>query len=211
MNKKLVSITLSILAVLILGALVFYKTQRVDLPPAVQIDISGQPHTGNGTTIIVAFEDMKCSNCKIYNEVIYPFIQSHYIDSGKATYVMIPLAFLHNSIPAGNAALCAYHQKPELFFSYVDYVYQHQPDEALDWATPETLTEFAQHVPGIDMSALTTCIHNNTYYTQLEQNLAIAGKAMGDTIQTPSLYIDGHLVSPITAAHIDKTMGAVSK
>ncbi len=209
MNKALVSITLSILAVLLFAVLIFNKVQRVDLPPAQQINISGQPTIGQGKITIVAFEDMKCSNCKRYATEIYPHIKSHYIDTGKATYVLIPLAFIQNSIPAGNAALCVYHQKPELFFQYVDYLYQHQPDEALDWATPETLTQFAQQVPGIDMQRFAACIQNNTYYTQLQQNLGLAGKVMGDTIQTPTLYINGYLVTPMTIEQIEKVISVL--
>jgi protein-disulfide isomerase len=206
MHKTLVSITLSILVIFIFGALVFNKVHRIDLPPAVQIDIADQPTLGQGKIMVVAFEDMKCSNCKAYDQVIYPFIKSHYIDTGKVSYTLIPLAFIQNSMPAGNAALCVYHQKPALFFEYVDYLYQHQPDEALDWATAETLTEFAQHVPGIDIPALSECIQNNTYYTQLQQNLGVAGKVMGETVQTPSLYINGHLVSPMTIEQIEKVV-----
>ena len=207
MNKTLVSITLSILAVLIFAVLIFNKAQRVDLPPAKQINIEGQPTIGQGNMKIVVFEDMKCSNCKRYDTEIYPYIKSHYIDTGKAQYVLIPLAFIQNSIPAGNAALCVYHQKPELFFAYVDYLYQHQPDEALDWATPATLTQFAQQVPGIDMQAFATCIQNNTYYTQLQQNLGLASQVMGDTVQTPTLYINGVAVTPMTVEQIDKIVG----
>lgn len=209
MNKTLVSITLSIVAIIILVVLVMNKIQRVDLPPANQINIERQPSIGQGPIIFVAFEDMKCSNCKRYDEEIYPYIKSHYIDTAKARYVLVPLAFLHNSMPAGNAALCVYHQKPELFFDYVDYLYRHQPNEALDWATPETLTQFAQQVPGIDITALSTCIKNNTYYTQLQQNLGLAGKVMGDTVQTPSLYINGYLINPITVEQIEKVVGSL--
>lgn len=209
MNKTLVSITLTILATLFIGALVFYKVQRVDLPPIKQINIAGQPSIGNGKITIVAFEDMKCSNCKRYDTEIYPYIKSHYIDTDKATYALIPLAFIQNSIPAGNAALCVYHQKSELFFEYVDYLYQHQPSEALDWATPTTLIEFAKHVPGIELSSLATCIQKNTYYTQIQQNLGLAGKVMGDTIQTPSLYINGYAVTPMTIEQIEKIISVL--
>lgn len=209
MNKTLVSITLSILAILLIGVLAFNKTQRLDLPPAKQINIAGQPTIGQGKITFVAFEDMKCSNCKRYDEEIYPYIKSHFIETEKAQYVLIPLAFIQNSIPAGNAALCVYHQKPELFFSFVDYLYQHQPNEALDWATPETLTEFAEHIPGIDIPTLATCIQNNTYYTQLQQNLGLAGKVMGDTVQTPTLYINGYLVNPMTIEQINKIINGV--
>lgn len=209
MNKTLVSITLSILAILILGVLVFNKTHRIDLPPAKQINIEGQPTIGEGKITIVAFEDMKCSNCKRYNTELYPYIKTHFIDNHKARYVLIPLAFIQNSIPAGNAALCVYHQKPELFFEYVDYLYQHQPDEALDWATPDVLTQFAEKIPGIDLHAFSTCINNHTYYTQLQQNLGLAGQVMGDTVQTPTLYINGYAINPLSVEQINKVIGTL--
>lgn len=210
MNKTLVSITLTILIILLIGGLIFYKSQKLELPNPVYIDSTNQPKIGNGKINIVVFEDMKCGNCKQYNQSIYPYIQSHYINTNKATYTLIPLAFIQHSMPAANAALCVYHQKENLFFSYVDYLYQHQPNEALDWATPETLIRFAQSIPGIDIEKLETCIKENTYYTQLEQNLNLAAKLMNGQVQTPSLYINGYAVNPMTIAQVAMIMEHLS-
>ncbi|MCD8543185.1 MAG: thioredoxin domain-containing protein [Gammaproteobacteria bacterium] len=122
----------------------------------------------------------------------------------KATYVVIPLAFLPNSAPAGNAALCVFHQSPALFFDYIDHLYRHQPDEALDWATSDILLNFAEHVTGINLGSLQECMEQHQYYTQLQQNLSLASHIMGDTVQTPSLYINGRIVSPLTKEEIDR-------
>jgi len=203
-NKTLISLTIAVLSVVIFVGLVFYKVDHADVMPAVTIDISNQPKIGSGDITMVAFEDMKCTNCKVYNDRLYSYIKSHYIDTGKASYVIIPLAFLPNSAPAGNAALCVFHQSPILFFDYIDYLYRHQPDEALDWATSNILLDFAEHITGINMVELQNCMKKHTYYTQLQQNLSLASKIMGDTVQTPSLYINGRIVSSLTKEDIDR-------
>lgn len=204
MNRKLVTITLIVLVLFIIAFLALQKAQRIELPPAVSIDTTDQPSVGTGKITMVTFEDMKCSNCKRYDMEIYPYIKEHYIDTQRARYVMIPLAFLNNSMPAGNAALCVYHQNAALFFDYVNTLYQHQPNEALDWATPEVLTQFAQQVPNINLKDFIACVNNHTYYKQLQKNLKLASTVMGDTVKTPTLYINGYLVNPLTTVQINR-------
>lgn len=203
-NKTLVSLTIAVLSVFIFIGLVFYKVEHVQTITAVTIDTSNQPKIGSGDITMIAFEDMKCTNCKIYNDRLYSYIKSQYIDTGKASYIIIPLAFLPNSAPAGNAALCVFHQSPALFFDYIDYLYTHQPDEALDWATSDILLNFAGHLSGINLASLKECMEQHQYYTQLQQNLSLASKIMGDTVQTPSLYVNGRLVSPLTKEEVDR-------
>ena len=54
------------------------------------------------------------------------------------------------------------------------------------------------------MQAFAICIKSNTYYTQLQQNLGLASQVMGDTIQTPTLYINGYVITPMTIEQIEK-------
>jgi len=149
---------------------------------------------------IVAFEDLKCTGCKYFMNHVFPQIKSQLIDTGKAQYTVVTLAFISGSTPAGNAALCIAKQSTTDFFAFLKVVYANQPDERLDWATKPTLLDFAKQVPGVNISKLTQCIDNHTYDTQLQDNLSIASIASKNQIQTPMIFVNGERLDYSNAA-----------
>lgn len=207
MNKKLFVATL-IVVIAVVIALVVVKSKMHSAPTtqAIHLNTTNQPTTGNTKAKIhfVAFEDLKCSNCAIFNTQLYPKIKEKYIDTGIADYTMIPLAFIPGSIAAGNAAYCLYHQSTEDFFNFVDYVFEHQPDEMLDWATPQALSDFAKDSTEANIQELQACIKNQTYYLQLQDNLKYASDVMGEMVATPRLFINGNMVEKLDMASIDE-------
>ena len=102
-----------------LTAMMFRKTPH--LPNAVTIETSNQPTTGNphAHAHMVVFEDLKCMNCMRFNTTLLPQIKQKYIDTGKAKYTFINVAFIPGSKPAANAARCVYQQNKKLFFIYL--------------------------------------------------------------------------------------------
>lgn len=206
---------ISIIGLVMLGflALFFVKPMLIkkELPLPVVIDTSNQPLLGNSKAKIqfVAFEDLKCVNCAKFNAKIMPYIQDHFIKTGRANYTMVNLAFIAGSLSAANAARCVYAQNSALFFPYVDYIFQHQPPEADNWATVPALLDFAEHVTGINIDELAQCIIKSPYDKLFQDNLAQATKLMNGTVSTPTLYINGVLVSPTTKDQINKVIEAV--
>ena len=207
MNKKILLSTVAVAIIAISAVFIFQKKQETakqTAAPQTPIDITDQPTLNPGAKIsIVAFEDLKCSNCQRYYTELYPKIKEAYIDTKKASYTQITLAFLPGSQPAGNAALCLYHQDPAFFFAFVDEIYKHQPDEALNWATPSTLMTFAASISGVDTELLQSCIKGQLYYSTLDTNFALAGKVMGDYVATPTLFVNGHKVDSLDMESID--------
>lgn len=195
-------ITIAILIICVVVAFFVFKPKNTAPPPAhVLISTIGQPTTGSlkAPLHIVAFEDLKCGNCRRYNMSVYPKIKANYINTKRARYTVIPLSFLPSSTPAGNAALCLYHQKPAFFFDFVSYVYIHQPPESTNWATLSALLQMAnQATPKADINALSECMMNNQYVSQLTDNLKLAKTVMHNGVETPSVYVNGVLVRPLT-------------
>ena len=115
----------------------------------------------------------------------------------------INLAFIPGSLPAANAARCLYQQDKRFFFPFIDYIFQHQPDESENWATIATLIQFAKAaVPKADLHALSTCMIEARYNPVIQQNLIMATQIMPD-VATPALYINGHKVEAITLRNIE--------
>lgn len=176
----------------------WWNSQNNQQSRPVMIPREQQPMLGNSKARLhlVVFEDLKCTNCKIFHNTLFPKIKETYLDTGKASYTFINLAFIPGSMPAANAARCLYAQRKQYFFPFVDYVFQHQPDEAEDWATPSTLLQFAKAaVPQANLEQLSACIVEARYNNVIMQNLKIASEAMQGQVATPALFVNGRQVN----------------
>lgn len=212
--KKLMLIIIGIIIIVALGIMYHQKFNKTTpLPKPVSIDTRNQPTTGNPNAKIhlIAFEDLKCANCARFNNTLFPYIEKTYIDTGKAKYTMINLAFLQGSLPAANAARCIYQQNKKLFFSFVKYVYTHQPPENENWATIPRLLDFANNISGINTNKLSNCLINNNYNQFFQNNMKLAAKLMKDNVATPSLYINGVLVRPLTKKRFKAVIRSMEK
>ena len=214
-NSKVKTMMLSIIAVILIGVIGFFFIQPLliekELPKPVVINTSGQPTLGNPKAKIhmVAFEDLKCSNCARFNVEIMPYIKKEFIDTDRAKYTMINVAFINGSMPAANAAHCVFVQNKKLFFDYTDYIFHHQPPESENWATVPNLLNFASQIKGIDTNALGQCIIQNPYDELIHNNLKLAMQLMGSMVSTPTLYINGIVVRPLTKTQIKRVIEAV--
>ncbi len=194
---------------------------QVDYP--VSIDTKGQPTLGNpkAPIHIVVFEDLKCPNCARFNRQYFSRLKHRYIDTGEVKYTQITLAFINSSIPAGNAALCLYQQNKNLFFPFVEYVYQNQPAETTDWATIPKLTQFAKMSNSrsglsrittknihINYQNLNNCIFSGKYTDHLENNLKLASRVMNGRVVTPSIFVNGNPITTLTFKNLEKAINA---
>lgn len=206
-----------IVLLVIVAALIAYFCRPVKMssppPPPVAIDTTNQPTEGNATAKvhIVAFEDLKCFNCKRYELNIFPKIKELYIDTNKASYSFINLAFIFGSMPAANAARCLYDQNPAYFFPFVHYVYSHQPPESEDWATIPALMDMASHIQGVDKDKLSQCLVTSPNMTLINNNLVMAVKIMNGKVETPSVYVNGMIARPLTLERIQELVRAAEK
>lgn len=215
-SKALMIITLSAFVVLILIGLIFL---RVELPDAIKINIKGQPTIGytKAKIHVVVFEEPKCSNCRDFSNQIYPHIKENYIDKNKITFTIIPVSFLPGSMPACVALLCAYYGDPlypnsDIFFAYLKYIYEHQPQESQDWATTDRLVEFAEKTsPAIDTAKLRKCIDKEAYRVKIQQNTEYGKKIMGGVISTPTVFVNGIEVKELTVDSISKLIDEVER
>lgn len=207
-SSRIKTLMIVIILLIIAGVLflVFSSASKIALPQPVLINTNNQPTMGNvnAKLHIVAFEDLKCSNCMRYNETILPKIDAQYVKTGQASYTIITLAFIPGSLPAANAAQCVYAQNHHAFFDYVAYIYAHQPPEEQDWATIPNLMLFASHIAGINTDTLANCLVASPYAALIGNNLFIASAAMGSNVATPALYVNGIKVDPLNWEHVQQ-------
>ncbi len=201
--KKVRIIMMIVIVIIAIAATLIYQRHRqsvVTTTNNLPITTKNQPQMGNPNSPIhvVIFEDLKCMMCRVYNVDLYPAIKKQYIDTNKINYTVINLAFIPGSITAASTARCLYQQKPSYFFQFVDYIYHHQGQESEDWTTIPNMLQAASTIKGIDPISLGVCVTTGKYNNLINNNMNLARKIMGETVRTPSVYINGMLVSPLT-------------
>ncbi len=189
---------------LVMGAVAFFLLISLVVvkctPDKIQaINTEGQPVLGNlsAPVQVVIFEDLKCVWCARFSREAYPKLKKEYIDTGKAQYSIILLAFVPGSKPAANAALAINNQNPKLFFPFVEEVYKEQPSETEDWAKEAVFKDFAAKIPGIDIQKMIESMKMGTYNKQLAANLVLAKEVMKNQFGTPTIYINGKRIEEL--------------
>lgn len=184
-HKKLVIYTL---AVLLIGNLFVISYYALKNPEPVVIDVSKGLTFGKtkAPVDIVLFEDVLCRNCKWFMHTIFPQIKKNYIDTGKARFTIIPVAFLQGSREVSNAMICVYQFNPKQFFPFMNAIMEF--GETFD---KDELIYLASRVGKIPLGSLEKCIDMDRYFSILRQNYETGKETMGDAFGTPSLFIDG--------------------
>lgn len=207
--KKLVGISVFVFIAIIAG---IYLYRIFSVPDTVFIDTADQPSLGrrDAKVEVVVFEEPKCPHCKHFQDEIFPKIKRNYIDTEEIRYTVIPVSFLSGSLPAANALLCVYYQNrrqpnSQLFFTYLNYIYNHQPPSNTDWASDDTLIDMAsQASTNIQLSDLRNCLNKQAYRNQIAINTEKARSIMGGRIHTPAVYINGIHMKENSYANISK-------
>jgi protein-disulfide isomerase len=221
-QKKVFKFAVIIIVILVLSAVGLYafkpawfsppSTEHAAATKAVTIDTIDQPTMGdvNAPIKIVAFEDLKCFNCRLFDTELLPWVIKNYVNTGQASYTMISVAFLPNSMQAAVAARCVYQQEPKAFFSYVDTLYQNQGAESENWANTAKLLQWAHDIKGLDQDAFSTCLLSGNNTNKIIKNTQYGMDVMGGQLATPSIYINGILVRPLTQDRIEAIIKSVS-
>ncbi|HSX38454.1 MAG TPA: thioredoxin domain-containing protein [Chlamydiales bacterium] len=150
----------------------------------------------NAPVEIVVFEDFLCRTCCYFSLEVFPKLQSAYIDRGVAQYVMVPLAFSSDSQKIANAAYDIFHQNSEEYFPFVRELFLEISDAKK--LTFQDLLNMAAQMNAIDQTQFERSVKSGRFDQQLERNLELAKKAMKKNLHTPSIFINGHLISGIS-------------
>lgn len=193
-QQILVLATTAFSVFLVVGAIAY---QSLKTPEGLKALTIGMPTLGSqaASVEVVIFEDFLCYGCRVFNEEIFPQIESRYITSNRVRYTFVPLAFIGGSKPLANAALAVYKIAPDRFFAYAREVFQWMERLPRGDAAKPYLLEFAKKVGRIDLDKLKQCIETDCYYEELDRNYRSAKKLMGKNFGTPALFINGEKTS----------------
>jgi protein-disulfide isomerase len=194
-HQRLVVYTL---VVIVFVNAVIFSVIKLQPPHQLNIEVSkgltfGYP---KAPVEIVLFEDVLCSNCRWFMSEIFPMIQRDFIQTGKAKFTIIPLAFMEGSRELTNAMICVYQHDPAKFFPFL-----HEVFEEVDDYSEEELIKAVQRVGKLPYRSIRTCIKQDRYFPLLKENYDLGKQLMGDSFGTPTLFIDG-VMTPYHSYHL---------
>lgn len=143
-----------------------------DISTAMGSPILGDP---SAPITIVEFGDYQCHQCYNWFHNTKPAIFENYVDTGKANFVFVDLAFLGRDSPgAAQASYCAEEQGK--YWEYRDVLYiSQEPKIDNGWANSEHLKAFAFSL-GLDMELFENCLDSEKYSKRVQHNIDEAKK-----------------------------------
>jgi protein-disulfide isomerase len=151
---------------------------------------------------ITYFGSWKCPYCAQFSTEMLPQLVADYVEPGTISVEFRNLAyiggepFLGPDAPAaGQAGLAVWNAEPASYWPFHEYVFENQPPEREQWATPDRLVDFARSSGVSNTDAVRTAIQETQYEDALQ---ATDGAARESGVNsTPTLLIDGTTINPL--------------
>ncbi|MBQ8498387.1 DsbA family protein [Chlamydia sp.] len=218
LKKKIFVIFTALGFVLCLGLMV--QTKRSIMPPKAPIPTTAKyfPTIGNpyAPINITVFEEPSCSACEEFSSEVFPLIKERFIDTGEASFTLIPVCFIRGSMPAAQALMCVYHHDPkrpdpEAYMEYFHKILSYEKSEGSHWATPEVITKLAEKIHthsgrGINPIGLMQCVNSQRFLEQIKKNNIYGSQIMGGQLATPTAVVGDYLIEDPTFDEIERVI-----
>ncbi len=159
-----------------------------------RISVSSQPSLGTpGAPVrMVLYTDFQCPYCQQEAKMLRQNLIQAYPEQVRLYFKDFPLESIHPwARAAAGAGRCIYDQSEDAFWSYHDWVFDHQKELTAENLT-EKILEHAAGLPGIDILRLKSCIENRGKDNEVAASIAEA-RALGLNA-TPTLFINGRRI-----------------
>jgi len=169
------------------------------LGPVVQdLIVLGEP---KAPVKIIEFADFQCPFCGKFHRETAGQIREEYIKTGKASMIIVDLAFLgQESVAAANAAHCAgeqgkYWTYHDFLFDYLweNYYAKGKNGENVGAFSVDNLKSFAKGL-GLETSKFDQCLDSQKYTAKVDKGYETAQAVLGGRLSTPSISINGKLI-----------------
>jgi protein-disulfide isomerase len=159
-----------------------------------KLKTQGEPDMGTSgaPVVIVEFSDFQCPYCKQEATMLRQNLLSAYPKQVHLYFKTFPLESLHPwAKAAAIASRCAYRQKPEMFWDYHDWIFEHQSDITPDNLKDKVL-EWAKGKSDLDTLKLAACIDSKATEAEVQKDLD-EGHAI-EVSGTPTLFVNGRRI-----------------
>jgi len=153
----------------------------------------GQPSFGSAaaSVVIVVFSDFECPYCKMESTVLRLDLVKAYPDQVRVVFKDLPIARMHPwATQAAVIGRCVFHQKASLFWTYHDWVFEHQSDLSLDNLQGKAIASLKDS--GLNEGDLDSCIKSKEPQEEINRSMDEAAD-LGVT-GTPVLFVNGRMM-----------------
>ncbi len=154
----------------------------------IRTDLRPSFGTPGASVVLVEFSDFQCPYCREEAKALRDNLVKDYPKDVRLYYMEFPLESIHPwAKPAALMGQAIFRLKPDAFWDYHDWVYEHQSEITLDNFENKAF-EFAQS-KGIDVLQLKSMLGSKPVEQAVEQSLAM-GKSL-NVQSTPTLFVNG--------------------
>ncbi len=149
--------------------------------------------TPGAPVVLVEFSDFECPYCKQEAKMLRDNLLTAYPKQVRLYFKTFPLETLHPwAKAAAIASRCVYKQQPAAFWTYHDWIFEHQQE-----ITPENLKDkvmgWAKDQKDIDSLQLGQCIDTKATLAEVNEDEAEAKNLSIDG--TPTLFVNGRRIA----------------
>ena len=140
---------------------------------------------------IVVFSDFQCPYCREFARTLRDNIPQKYPRDVRVVFKDFPMDALHPwARAAAEAAHCIGDGRTEAFWSFHDWIFQHQQEVTAANLREKTIGYAKEH--GLDSAAVATCLDSHAAKAEVEKGQE-EGRAL-QVEQTPTFYLNGRSV-----------------
>lgn len=158
-----------------------------------KLRIAGQPAFGpeDAPVVVAIFSDFECQFCKQEASVVRTTLAQKYPSQVRVVFKDFPLAVRHPwSTLAAISGRCIFRQKPEAFWLFHDWVFEHQSEITVE--NLKTKVMEAVQDKGLNQAELDTCIATKATAEEINSSIQ-EGIELGVT-GTPVLFVNGRMM-----------------
>ncbi len=169
--------------------------------PVFSINVAGRPIRGNpeAKVTVISFDDLECPYCSMMHQMLFPATLEHYKGLVRFIYLDNPLIELHPwAMHAAINANCLGAQKPDEYWTYVDYIHSHGQEingedrsQAKSFDALNRIARQLATLDKLDSSALDTCITRQDE-TPVRDSMKIAESLKIEG--APALFVEGERI-----------------
>ncbi len=145
----------------------------------------------NAKVTVVVFSDFECPYCRELAKTVRDNIPQKYPNDVRVVFKDFPIDSIHKwARAAAEAAHCLGSQKPEAFWAFHDWIFEHQ-QEVNESNLRDQVLAFAKQ-QNLDVLRVSSCLESHATAQQVTENEQI-GAAL-QISKTPTMFVNGRMV-----------------
>ncbi len=151
----------------------------------------------NAPISVYVYSDFQCPYCREEAKALRHGLNKQHQSQVRIIFKPFPLTAMHTwALTAATSGVCIAKQNIEAFWSFHDWVFEHQAELSATNITDRVQGFGETH--SLDKHQLATCLHDGSAAAEVNETIE-QGRDLG-VVQTPTLFVNGRMISGALAA-----------